>query len=740
LHSQSNSQTLAEIASLGIGKCLIIKSNIMFKINFNESLNGSKNRIVELQKVLEQIKKGFWKKQIEDIQYHLKNGDIEQVKELKGKLPAFTISATYSGKRNKENVEKHSGLLHLDYDKLDNIQDIKSKIISNPYTYAAFVSPSGKGLKVLVKCDNELVTHTAAFNSLRSYYDGLLCVDSDKSIKDILRLCFVSYDSDLYLNENSKVFNYQSRPNNEKNSQKDLEEVWKFTSKKEEFYEGNRNNFVYRFGCNANRSGLNISDAINYAYSFSDNEFNKDEIEQTITSAYKNNANERGSFAKSAKPAKLQENSPLIPEFIYDTLPLTLKEACNVFNGRERDVFFTSALSVISGGLHNVSGLYANDKVFPNLFSIIIAPPASGKGVMKYSKQLGDCYHDFLLNQSREDFKEYKKEKRVFDLKVKKAKTDQAIEALIEPEEPKAKMFFIPGDTSSSRIIKHLEDNEGMGCICETEADALTNALKQEWGGFSNIIRKGFQAEVISQSRKTNLEYTEIKQPKFSLALTGTPNQLDLLMTSVQDGLFSRCLFYSFSVEPIWKTTYTSGLIRSNEEIFEDYSAGLCDKFKSNTNQKFSMTKEQGLKLDKTFEELLRHNTALYDENITGIVYRLGLMCFKIAMTLSAIRFDNKEITCSNDDFDTAMCLVKDVYLIHGTNMLNRLTKNSKRLNATQRALYNWIETKDTFKRTEILEKAKVLGIKDRTLSDILKRFIDFELIEKVSFGVYIRR
>ena len=46
------------------------------------------------------------------------------------------------------------------------------------------------------------------------------------------------------------------------------------------------------------------------------------------------------------------------------------------------------------------------------------------------------------------------------------------------------------------------------------------------------------------------------------------------------------------------------------------------------------MTEEQGLKLDNTFEELLSHNTALYDENITGTVYRLGLMCFKIAMTL----------------------------------------------------------------------------------------------------------
>ncbi|MDC1466034.1 DUF3987 domain-containing protein [Polaribacter sp.] len=729
---------------MAIGKCLIIKSNFMLQINFMDSFSGLNNRKVEILKVLNEIKTERWKKEITEIRNHINNGDSKKADYIKKTLPAFTVSATFKENRKKKNIESYSNLLHLDYDYVDNVIELKAKVVSIPFTYAAFISPSGKGLKVLVKSNNNLSTHTFSFNRLKEHYDGIVGVTSDNSIKDILRLCFISYDPDLYINEDAEVFMTQSYPNNEPKSQKDLDWVWDFTSNKKEFSDG-RNNFIHLFACNANRFDFDINETNNYAYQYSDNTLPEDEIQKTIKSAYENNVNEKGSVAKPAKPAKLhlyksQENSPLIPDEIYDNLPPTLKEACNVFNGRERDVFFTSALSIISGGLHNISGLYANNKVFPNLFSIIIAPPASGKGVMKYSKQLGDCYHDFLLNQSREDFKEYKKEKRLFDLKVKKAKTDQAIDALIEPEEPKAKMFFIPGDTSSSMIIKHLEDNEGMGCICETEADALTNALKQEWGGFSNIIRKGFQAEVISQSRKTNLEYSEIKQPKFSLALTGTPNQLDLLMTSVQDGLFSRCLFYSFNVEPKWKTTYTSGLIKSNEEIFEDYSADLCDKFKSNTNQKFSMTKEQGVKLDNTFEELLRHNTALYDENITGIVYRLGLMCFKIAMTLSAMRFNNTLIICSDDDFDTAICLVKDVYLIHGTNMLNRLTKNSKRLNTTQTTLYNWIETKDTFKRSEILEKAKVLGIKDRTLSDILKRFTDFELIEKVSFGVYRRR
>ena len=717
----------------------------MKEVNLMDSYNGSNMRIVEVQKVLEKIKKGYWKKQIDEIRYHISNGDTKEADVLKKRLPAFTISATYKGKREKGNIELYSGLLHLDYDKVDNVQELKAKIVGIPYTYAAFISPSGKGLKAIVKSDSSLSTHTFAFNALRDYYDATLGVTSDKSVKDILRLCFASSDSALFINDDAKVFKSQSYPNNETKSQKDIGWVWDFTSNNQHFAEGNRNNFVYSYGCNANRFDYNINETLNYAYSYSDSTFDKEEIDRTVKSAYENNVNEKGSAAKLAISAILPNDipqkitSPYIPEHIYDALPPTLKEACNVFKGRERDVFLTAALSVISGGLHNIYGLYSNDKVFPNLFSFVVALPASGKGVMKYSRQLGDCYHDELFNLSKEDFKEYKKEKRVFDLKLKKAKTDQAIEALREPEKPKSKLFFIPGDTSSARIVKHLEDNDGMGCICETEADTLTNTLKQDWGGYSDVLRKGFQGEIISKSRITDLEYSEIKEPKFSVAITGTPNQLDSLMTSVQDGLFSRFLFYSFGSAPKWKRTYTAGISRSNKEIFEDYSAALCDKFKNNVTQKFIMTEVQGHKLDSAFKESLNHSVALYNENVAGTVYRLGLMSFKIAMVLSAVRSDNPEITCSDEDFNTAMCLVREVYLVHAIDMLNRVTKNSKNLNTTQTILHNWIKTKEEFTRAEISVKSTSLGVKDRTLSDILNRFTTLKLIKKRRHGVYAK-
>lgn len=714
----------------------------MEKINFLNSVKGLQFKKAEVQKVLQQIQKGHWKKQINDMRYHVKNGNEDEAEEIKRNLPCMTISATFKERRKKDYVDSYTGLLHLDYDKLENAEEVKTNLISIPYTYSAFISPSGNGVKVLVKSDNAMSSHEVAFNSLREYYDKIVSVKSDSSVKDITRLCYMSYDADLYLNETSEIFKYKTSTLN----QIDLSLVWSFTSNKHEFVVGNRNNYVYSFACNANRYGVDISDTYNYAYSYSDASFSQNEIETTIKSAYENNVNENGSARQIAISAKdeavevVVDSSPMIPEYIYEALPKTLRDACNVFNGRKRDVFLTSALSVISGGLHNVYGLYDKERVFPNLYSFVIAPPASGKGSMKFAKQLGDCFHDLLFNQSKDELKEYKKVKRLFDRKLKKAKTDEQLEALIEPEKPKSSMFFIPADTSSAMMIKHLEDNDGMGCICETEADTLTNTLKQDWGSYSDVLRKGFHGESISKSRMTDLEYSEIKEPKFSVAITGTPNQLDALITSIQDGLFSRFIFYSFSAKQKWRSTYTEAITISNNDIFKGFSADLCDKFRSNNIQKFVMTRKQGMQLDEVFSEALGHNSILYNDDVSGIIYRLGLMTFKIAMTLAALRSDDPEITCSDLEFKTSLDLVEKVYLRHSIDILNKINKDSKKLNKTQNELLNWMKSQGELKRRDVWNKAKTMDIKERTLADILRRFLDLDLIKKVNHGVYMVR
>ena len=161
----------------------------MLKINFMDSVYESNRSIVDIQKVLEQIKTGRWKKQIDEIRYHINNGDTDQAGCIKRNLPAITISATFKeGGRSKEYFDTYTNLLHLDYDYIDNVQELKAKIVDIPNTYAAFISPSGNGLKVLVKSDNILSAHTFTFNALKKYYDGIVGIDSDSAVKDYLFL------------------------------------------------------------------------------------------------------------------------------------------------------------------------------------------------------------------------------------------------------------------------------------------------------------------------------------------------------------------------------------------------------------------------------------------------------------------------------------------------------------------------------------------------------------------------
>ena len=56
----------------------------------------------------------------------------------------------------------------------------------------------------------------------------------------------------------------------------------------------------------------------------------------------------------NADNAEVQSNeqyelTPLIPDEVYARLPALFQDGCNVFSGRERDVFLTSALAVLSG-------------------------------------------------------------------------------------------------------------------------------------------------------------------------------------------------------------------------------------------------------------------------------------------------------------------------------------------------------------------------------------------------------
>ena len=127
--------------------------------------------------------------------------------EIKTAFPAVTWSGTFE-KRNAKNLLEYSGLICIDIDKLDidRLNQLKESICYNHYTHICFVSPSGNGLKIIVKVNSPAHQHGEAFLQIEKYYLDNYQVQIDKSGKDINRLCFLTSDKNLFYNQESKLF------------------------------------------------------------------------------------------------------------------------------------------------------------------------------------------------------------------------------------------------------------------------------------------------------------------------------------------------------------------------------------------------------------------------------------------------------------------------------------------------------------------------------------------------------
>ena len=76
-----------------------------------------------------------------------------EIQEIKKSLPALMFNGKFNT-RNEQGIIEHSGLCIFDFDKYESEEVLNKerlRIQADKFTYACFLSPSGKGLKVLVK-------------------------------------------------------------------------------------------------------------------------------------------------------------------------------------------------------------------------------------------------------------------------------------------------------------------------------------------------------------------------------------------------------------------------------------------------------------------------------------------------------------------------------------------------------------------------------------------------------------
>lgn len=731
--------------------------------NFTEHIEN-----IELSSILQDIKNGKYRGEIEHIRLLLASGNKKDADIQKSKLFSFTPSCTFvigenkKKSRNTNLIEQYNGMVHLDYDKLSSTELVRAVNLFKRIktTYALFVSPSGNGLKVFIPVNTDIDSHDIALMQVKNFYDDKLGFQADTKCKDVIRVCFMSYDPETYINPDCQTFNVDTTsafvktqdPNSIVKSsniclsnngyQALFEEAIQFTQKKESYIEGNRNNFIYLLASNCNRVGIpesETSQLINDNFDLSSNEINA-----SVRSTYQNHPVE---FAKFAKPNNEYsdseedtvdhlKNTPFLPDDIFIHLPEILKLGSDVFKDkRQRDVFLTSALSIISGCLPNLKGVYAGEEVCPNLLCFIIAPAASGKNALKQAKVLADKYHDRVLQASKSKQKEYQADLENYKFSLRGISKNTPPPP--PPIPPPFKVVYIPANTSYAKLIQHLEQNEGAGIICETEADTMGNAMKQEWGGYSELLRKAFHHEKISSSKKNNNEFVEVDYPRLSVALSGTPSQVTGLISSSEDGLFSRFIFYAFKVDQHWIDVSPYNGAVNYTQHFNAISSrvlSMVEKFET-TKTMFVLTEAQWALLNKTFNTWLAEVTIINGDDTGSIVKRLGLITFRIAMILTAIRnYEEHSITCaiscSDMDFDIALKL-SNTFLTHGLFMYHNLPKQSKL--SSFKVVNNKMELLNSlpneFKRAEAIELGLRFHMKERTVDDFLKKLIPKFLI-----------
>ena len=437
-----------------------------------------------------------------------------------------------------------------------------------------------------------------------------------------------------------------------------------------------------------------------------------------------------------------EKQLPAFPKEIFETLPGLLQAiTSNADSPEDADLLLLGSLTVFSACMPNVYGVYGQHEVFPNLFLFVTAKASAGKGRLSLCRRLVEPIHQMMRQQCKAEQEEYK-----LKLTQYNASSDKAHEE--KPEEPPLRTLIIPANNSATGLFQLLKENNEKGLIFETEGDTLAQTFKSEHGNYSDGFRKAFHHETISYNRRKDREFVELASPQLSALLSGTPKQVSSLIPNAENGLFSRFMFYFMNLRPIWKDVFAGDDEQPLEHKFDVYGKEFLD-FNLFLRQqpvrfRFAFSSSQQKAFNAYFEQTQLQYLELCGDDYVGSIRRLGLITFRLAMIMTALRIiDTGEVSsvlvCNDSDFNTVMEIVK-VLVLHAAYIFEQLPKDTttpQQLNH-KRQLLDALPAE--FDRQTYLAVAKNLNIPDKTAEKQITRFINAGLLVRQSHGSYLKK
>ena len=452
------------------------------------------------------------------------------------------------------------------------------------------------------------------------------------------------------------------------------------------------------------------------------------------------NINSYNSSPEESSELEELEESPM-PTFsqdIYGLLPSFLTDIIKKAKSFEdADLLLLGSLTALSACLPNISGIYAEREVFPNLFTFIAAPASAGKGRLTACRHLVTPIHNSLKKQYAAEMDEYHQLQNEYVLDKKNREP---------PVEPPIRTLLIPANSSSTSVYQVLNDNGGVGLIFETEGDTLANTFKSDYGNFSDGFRKAFHHEMISYTRRKDREFVELTKPRLSALLSGTPKQILALIPDTENGLFSRFIFYNMNLRIEWNNVFSE-----NSETLDEYFEHLGHRFfafyqtlQQSQSIRFSLSSSQQEQFNSFFEKVQLEYSNLFGTDIIASVRRLGLITFRLAMVLTALRLmDGRSVTpvivCDDLDFRSVLIMAQ-VLLQHTAHVFGNLPTTEPDINksATTILCQKFFDILPSeFNRSTYLSAAERLNISPKTAEKYIRKFCTSGQLQHVTYGQY---
>ena len=444
--------------------------------------------------------------------------------------------------------------------------------------------------------------------------------------------------------------------------------------------------------------------------------------------------------AKSAINAKCNgleseldvSKAPSIPDVVYENIPSRLQNISSLIDTYyRRDVFTISSLPVLSAQMPNVLAAHRDCYYSPDIFVQIVAGPGTGKGEASKALPLALETDKHIRDNAKIEIQRFEN------------KSDEEKARL---DKPKQRSLLIPANASSRKMLDRIEANKGNGLIFETEIDTLIGATKQDWGNYTDTIRKAFHHEPLSIIR-TDGEYY-IKNPRLSVCLTGTFDQFKAMFESAENGHFSRYALYTFDAPRQWQSHRPTIKSQSLQQSVEDSAQEMHEMYQRLSDRDkplyIDLTPDQWQHIDDTFAQKMQiiENLGL-SKHLHASNNRAAIIALRLSMIFTVLRVNDEEpgklafsekLTPTKQDFTAALELA-DTFIKHAFR-LYYILPNADNDSKGERFKNFLSLLPSEFETADALLVGEELNIPERTVKYWLSNDNN---INKVKYGHYAK-